>query len=110
MAAQGVVDGVQAWLAALGIEMQDARNFVYIVTLSRALPDTVANSPGLRDASVLSRPQAAEFVRESLNNPIRMAGAQGRGRKVDGEVIDTMVVFKEPYTDESNHFYVCVSG
>ena len=63
---------------ALGVEDTSAKNRVYLVTLSRALPETMAMHH-LQDVEALSRKQVLDMIWDSLENPI-VGGQGGRPR------------------------------
>ena len=63
----------------LGDEVFDAHQYVYLVTVSRVLPGTVATG-SLRDEQTLSRNALANSVRDSLDNLNALPQMGGRPR------------------------------
>ena len=63
----------------LGDEVPDAHQYVYLVTVSRVLPGTVATG-SLRDEQTLSRNALANSVRDSLDNLDALPQMGGRPR------------------------------
>ena len=64
----------QVLLDDLGPEKPDSKQMVYLVTISRVLPEVLV-AERLRDVTRLSRAEVADFIRDALDNPI----AQPRG-------------------------------
>lgn len=93
-------------LTQMGREDNTARQCIYLVTLSRAIPDKAAGL-GLRSLAALSRSQVASFVKDAFNNPV-VSAAGGRPRTVDGERVEMLLVCREKHADGSTHFHVAV--
>ena len=93
-------------LTQVGREDSTARQYVYLVTLSRAIPDT-ATGLGLRSLDALSRSQGADFVKDAFNNPVASA-AGGRPRTVEGGRVEMLLVCREKHADGSAHFHFSV--
>ena len=95
-----------AWLASLGQEETGpGQRWVYLVTISRVLPDT-AGAADLRDTQTLTREAVAHAVRDSLMNPLLPLG--GRRDGDNAEVVAKLAVFEERHSDHSKHFHVAV--
>ena len=93
---------------ANGKEDPRARQQVYLVTVSRVLPATLANVPGFRDLAQLSREDIANAMRDALENPMKGDGG-GRPRPSEpSSRVSALVVFQEAHADQSVHFHVVV--
>ena len=93
-------------MAELGLEQQHANQYVYLASVSRVLPETLA-ATDLCDISVLSRQQIGEKFLDAFNNPDAQTGG-GRPRKNQATRVEKIVVFKELHEDGSPHFHVCI--
>ena len=93
-------------LGAVGGEDGDARQQVYLVTISRVLPG-VAAAGGYKDLASLTRAEVASAIRDSFDNPIS-AGKGGRPRVSSDSTVDMVVVFREAHADGSPHFHAVV--
>lgn len=62
----------------LGPEIFGCRQMVYLVAISRVLPEALSKE-GLRDVTLLSRAEVAGFLRDALDAPVAQ---QGGGRPV----------------------------
>ena len=96
----------RALVAELGAENEDANQYVYLASVSRVLPETLA-ATDLCDMSGLSRQEVGEMFLDAFNNPdAPPRGGRPRSSKV--ERVEKIVVFKELHEDGSPHFHVCV--
>jgi hypothetical protein len=98
-------DAMATMLAGLGEEDTAAKQLVYLVTISRVLPETLA-ATDLVDVSGFSRATIAEYVRHAFNEPA-VTSAGGRPRTRDGIVKKTVVV-RELHASGEIHFHVAV--
>ena len=94
-------------LEELGAENPDARQMVYLVTVSRVLPG-VAATAGYRDLSTLTRAELVEMIKDSFENPLVVASAAGRPRASDDPLVLLVVVAKELHADGTTHFHAAV--
>ena len=90
----------------LGPEKGETKNYVYLVTLSRVLAETLGAAQHLRDPSGLSRAAIRDAVWDAMENPIvTMRG--GRPRDADQEgLVRKVIVVRERHSDGSYHFHV----
>lgn len=93
-------------LTEMGPENKHARQHLYLITLSRVIPDRAAGL-GLRSLEALSRSQVASFVRDAFNNPV-VSAAGGRPRTLEGERVEMVLVCREKHADGSSHFHAVV--
>lgn len=100
-----------AALAYLGAEDANSQSRkIYLVTLSRVLPQTVPprGAPALVDPSGWSREAVRDAMLDACRNPLQpAAGAAGRHAASSPDV-DMMWVFLEEHLDGSKHFHVAV--
>ena len=96
---------MQIVLADLG-ENRDALQYVYFVTISRLLPETMAQNAAWRDLKGLSREDIAKALLDSLSNPLTV-GHGGRPRGDEPRVV-ALVVFLEEHKDGSIHFHAAI--
>ena len=104
-------DRMKGIVAEVGPEVADKRQYVYLITLSRALPETVQRS-NLVDTSTLTRKAVGLAVRKAFDEPLaRARGAPGRpSSSRDCEsVVNKVAVFRESHADGDVHFHVAVS-
>ena len=95
-----------ALLADVGPEDGDANQHVYLISVSRVLPGTVA-SAGFRDIATLSRAELRDMVRDAFGDPVPVASGGGRPPSGDS-VVEIVIVAKEQHADGSDHFHVVV--
>ena len=99
----------QIWWRALvaehGVEDPGANQHVYLASVSRVLPETLA-ATDLCDITVITRQQIGEMFLDAVNNPA-IQGA-GRPRKDDVGRVEKIVVFKELHEDGTPHFRVAI--
>lgn len=88
-------------------EKTTALQYVYFVTISRLLPETVAHGIGGRDLQELSRQDIAKALLDSLDQPLA-AGRAGRPRGDIGSRVVALVVFQEKHADDSIHYHAAV--
>jgi len=106
--AAAVAPPLPPWLEELGKEVTSARCQVYLLSLSRLLPETLAAAAGsLRSFDNLTKAQLAEFVRDAFENP-EYASAAVRPRGREGPLVRKIVVVCEKHQDGSWHFHVAV--
>lgn len=93
----------------VGPEVAGKRHQVYLVTLSRALPET-ADRSNLVDTSALAREAVGEAVRKAFDEPLgRAPGAPGRSRRPGAaSVVEKVAVFREHHADGAVHFHVAL--
>ena len=89
----------------LGQESVQARQWVYLVTVSRVLGGSTSGTY-FRNLEQLQKVQLAEMVRDALDNPVESGSVGGRPRVRTGLVADIIVVVKEAHADGSAHFHV----
>ena len=93
-------------LEDVGVEDHGAPRDVYLVTITRYLPDAAAQGARADIASLTSQ-QVGDAVRLALDYP--MAGAHGgRPRARTDGVVDKLVAFRELHADGTPHFHVAV--
>ena len=92
----------------LGGEDTGAKQCVYLGTLSRVLPETLAQADNLVDVSGLSRQEVGEAVRKAFDNPLQGAAGGRPVSRTDG-IVKKVVVFKEAHADGAVHFHVAVA-
>ena len=97
-----------ALLEEVGGEDVGANQRVYLVTISRVLPD-VAAATGYRHLDTLTRQDVEGMVRDSFDNPLPLPGTSaGRPRSREGVLVELVVVAKEAHADGSTHFHVAI--
>ncbi len=95
-------------LQELGEEDRTAKQYVYLCTLSRILPETLEASD-LKDVSSMTREEVGECVRKAFDDPLMPeAGHAGRKRLRTDNIVKKLVVFLEEHSDAENHFHVPV--
>lgn len=91
-----------------GPEIASAKQYVYLVTFSRILPET-----GLlgiaRDVRECTRLDIAACLLDVLNNPDAAAASGGRPRRSSDSVVKKLVVFREEHADGSPHFHAALA-
>ena len=92
----------------LGQENKGAKQYVYLVTLSRVLPDTLAQG-NLKDVTGMDRESVGECVRKAFDDPLHPAsGEPGRKRQRTEGIAKKLAVLKEEHVDGSVHFHIAV--
>lgn len=82
---------------------------VYLLTLSRPLPETLAAATGeLQSLDALTRAELCNFVQQAFEDPAPHAAGGGRPREAQGPLVQKLVVFKEAHADGTVHFHVAV--
>ena len=90
MAAAGAAE--PSWLDSLIPSDASAGRYVYLVSFSRLLPETLVGAQGgLRSLDELTRAEAAEFVREAFDNPAVNETDGGRPRVRDTPLVRKVV-------------------
>ena len=92
-------------VADLGEEKVGAKNMVYLVTISRALPHAT-EIHNLRDLETTSRSEVSTMVRDAVSRPVLERG--GRPREGESCHLQKLVVFQEQHADGSRHFHVAL--
>lgn len=102
-----VVSFLQLLLGQKG-EKEDARQHVYLVTVSRVLEATLEDGRRYEDLNDMERNKIADAVSDSFNNPMSSA-LGGRPRNSNTKpLISFLVVFREFHEDGSVHFHIVV--
>lgn len=92
----------------LGPEDTQAKQMVYLLTISRVLPGTLAITD-LKDITKMSREDIAGCVRKAFDEPLPPeAGQPGRRRQRTEGIVRKLVVFLEIHADGEIHFHVAV--
>jgi hypothetical protein len=93
----------------LGDELTEAKQCVYLATVSRVLPETLA-TPGveLRDITTMSREEVADCFMKAFNSPVYEQGQGGRRRQSEEPMVSKIVVFKEEHEDGDFHFHIVI--
>lgn len=104
---------VAAWELKLDLGAEPTENArhvstVYLVTFSRVLAATLAESPQLRDPSTLTREQVRDAVWDSLENPIQTVQGGRRREANQAPLVLKLLVVKEKHEDGTYHFHVAV--
>ena len=92
-------------LEAVGGENGEARQQVYLITISRVLPGMAA-AAGYKDIAALTRAEVMTAIRDSLDNPV--SSGPGRPRSSTESPIELAVVVREAHADGSPHFHAVV--
>ena len=87
-------------------EKPGAKRAVYMITISRVLPETL-QATGLRDVTKMSRGEVQECVRDAFDNPMTTPSG-GAPRTRDAGIVDKIVVFREAHSSGEIHFHVAV--
>ena len=109
--AEAAADGPpgDGWAQELQPLDGNARGMVYLLTLSRLLPQTLVGAQGgLRDLAGVTKQQLAEMVVDAFNNPERTARG-GRPRERETSLVRKVVVVSEKHADGSPHLHAAVS-
>jgi len=106
----GAQDSFLKKLIDLKGEKSDARQQIYLVTISRVLAATLADGRAYADLTDMARKTIADAVRDAFDHPVSTGGAgRPRTKEVDkGSLISLLVVFRELHGDKSVHFHVVV--
>ena len=97
-------------LLGLKGEKDDARQQIYLVTISRVLGARLEDGRAYVDLTDMDRKTIGDAVRESFDHPESTA-AGGRPRSRDAQLpslISLLAVFRELHQDKSVHFHVVV--
>jgi hypothetical protein len=87
-------------------EKADARQYVYLVTISRVLVAILADGRGYKDLQEMSRKEIADALRDSLSNSMQDSAGRGRPRNAEAEpLVLSVFVFRECHADGSFHFH-----
>ena len=98
-----------AWAQELQPLDVNARGHVYLLTLSRLLPQTLVGAQGgLRDLASVTKQQLAEIVVDAFNNPERGTRG-GRPRERETNLVRKVVVVSELHGDGTPHLHAAVS-
>ena len=89
----------------VGAEVAGAKQTVYLLTVSRVLPETLLAND-LRDIAALTRQQLAECIIDAFNNPV--AGAQGGRPRSNAQRLMKLAVFRETHASGEPHFHAAV--
>lgn len=96
------------WIGQLQPPDAAARGQVYLLTLSRLLPETLAGAQGgLRDLAGVTKEQLAECVADAFNNPER-DGRAGRPVERQTPIVRKVVVVSELHADGTPHLHAAV--
>jgi len=91
-------------------EKDDARQQIYLVTISRVLAARLEDGRAYADLTDMERKTIGDAVREAFDHPESTA-AGGRPRSRDAQLpslISLLAVFRELHEDKSVHFHVVV--
>ena len=99
------VGRADVWSSTLGQENNNAKNRVYLVTISRALPQA-AEEHNLRDLETVTRSHMSSMIRDVAQSPDLERG--GRPRQGDACPLQKLVVFQEQHSDGSRHFHIAL--
>lgn len=96
-----------AFRATLGAEASDANQQVYLITISRVLPEKMSE---YRINGDLTRKDVCDMIRDSFDNPVAPGTKGGRPRTVvEGRTLVQLVtVSKESHEDGSPHYHAVV--
>ena len=90
----------------MGDETPEVKQLVYLITISRVLPE-VLGATDLVDISGLTRQQVAECVRNAFDDPLP-GPAGGRPVVRPGGIVKKLVVFQEKHVSGEIHFHVAL--
>ena len=93
---QRPADFIKEVLEATGDERNDAKQLVYLITISRVLPSTL-DATDLRDIKDMSREEVVACMRDACSSNGREAG-----------IIQKLVVFKENHASGEVHFHIAI--
>ena len=91
----------------LGPEDGRAKQLVYMATISRVLPDTLAEVDNLIVTATLSRQAVGEAARKAFDDPLPNPAGGRPVHRADG-VVKKIAAFKEAHADGGVHFHVVV--
>lgn len=92
----------------LGKEDAAARRTVYLVTVSRILPETL-EATDLRPIADVTREELAACIRDAFDNPERHVSGAGRPRGSAQGAVEKLAVFREFHASGEVHFHAAVS-
>ena len=105
-----VAGEIPPWFLALlgdvGSEDGGANQQIYLITVSRVLPEVMA-SAGFRDVETLTRAELRDMVRDAFDDPVHLTSV-GRPRACTESKVEVVIVAREYHADGSAHFYVVV--
>ena len=97
------------WLGQLGAEEAGAKKWVYLITFSCLLAETIAAATGeLRDLATITRKEICMAVLDAFEKPLLDPAAGGRPRQHTASIVRQIVVFLEKHVDGSTHFHAAV--
>jgi hypothetical protein len=94
-------------LAGLGKEDASSKQLVYLGTVSRVLPETLA-ATDLVDVNTLQRQDVLEMVKKAFDEPLASPGRAGRPVTRQYSIVKRVIVFKEDHEDGDTHFHIAV--
>ena len=103
----GAPQHMKGILEDLGGECTADTAVVYLVTISRVLPEAMQRE-GFADITTMSSEQVGAALRNAFDNPLPQPGRAGRPRIIEESFIQKMVVFREAHSDGTPHFHVAV--
>jgi hypothetical protein len=92
---------------SVGEEVTGFQCMVYLATVSRLLPETVAAATDLVDVGTMSREEVATAFRDAFDNPVAMRTG-GRPRSREGDAVKKLVVFREKHVTGEIHYHVAI--
>ena len=100
---------MKAVLDELGPEDTGKKQWVYLATVSRVLPDAF-ESKDLVDIQSLSRETIRDMFLDAFNNPMEKArGGRPRTEDDSADVVDKLVVvFQERHAAGDVHFHIAI--
>ena len=98
---------IRSFVEELGPEMLACRQMVYLVTISRVLPEALSKE-GLRDVTLLSRAEVAGFLRDALDAPVAQRGGDRPVRRGEASAVDKMVVYETKHHTGEAHWHVAI--
>ena len=105
-----VAGTISPWFLALledvGSEDGGANQQIYLITVSRVLPEVMA-SAGFRDVETLTRAELRDMVRDAFDDPVHLTSV-GRPRACTESKVEVAIVAREYHADGSAHFHVVV--
>ena len=103
----GLGEELKALLEEVGAEVVGNPRDVYLVTISRVLPDG-GHRPGVADLTTMTSQQIGDAVRLALDFP-RPPGYRGGRPPARAEgLVQKLVAFRELHADGTPHFHVAV--
>ncbi len=95
-----------ALLEDVGSEDGGANQQIFLITVSRVLPEVMA-SAGFRDVETLTRAELRDMVRDAFDDPVHRTSV-GRPRACTESKVEVAIVAREYHADGSAHFHVVV--